>query len=342
MTEGPRDHDRPADDQVVRDRSLVRLVQMDPRVRRIGPVIAHHKDPPLRDSHLEPALRGHITRVQIRLVQRRAVDRHPTVFVTAGDRIAADPDHPLDQILLVRGRKQSDPGQELLGLLDDDRIFLRRLPLVLEPASGVLEHHHIAARRLRAEPRCEFVHQHPVADPDRLLHRARRDHKRLDQKGLEHQGDHQRHADQDRDLLHGRTAPPALDTALDLAPLRTTAQTRPRTRRVRTVHGARAGDVARTAGARAQVARARTAGTQAAGAGAAGPVPGPSAVTHVRRPEPDPVRVRRPPGGALRSSGRPASRSSRRVRSPCRRGPYLRPARRGGPVSPWNHCGGPP
>jgi hypothetical protein len=332
MTEGPCDHHGPADDQVVRDGSLAGLVQMDPGVRRIGPVVTHHKEPPLGDGHLEPAFRGHITRVQIPLVQRRAVDRHPAVLVAAGHRVAADADHPLDQILLVLGRQQSDPGQELLGLLDDDRILLRRLPLVLEPTSRVLEHHHIAARRLRTEPRCEFVHQHPVADPDRLLHRARRDHKRLDQKGLEHQGDHQRHPDQDRDLLHGRAAPPALDAALDLAPLRAPAQTRPRTRRVRAVHGARAGDVARTAGA----------GAEGAGAGAAGPVPGPSAVTHVRRPGPGPVRAQKPPGGALRSSGRPASRSSRRVRSPCRPGPYPRPVRRDGPVSPWNHCGGPP
>ncbi|CAM5692971.1 hypothetical protein SANTM175S_00864 [Streptomyces antimycoticus] len=153
MAERPCDHHGAADHHVVRDRALIRLVEMDAGVRRIGPMIPHDEHPPLRDGHLELPLRRRVPGVQIRLVQRGPVDGDLTVRIAARHGVAAHRDHPLDQVLLVAGRQQADEGQELLALLDDRRVVLGGLALVIQPAPGVLEHHHIATLRLRAEPR---------------------------------------------------------------------------------------------------------------------------------------------------------------------------------------------
>ncbi len=313
MAEGPGDHHGAADHHVVRDGALTRFVQMDPGVRRVGAVITHHKDPPLGDGHLELTLRRLVPRVQIRFVQRRAVDGHLAARVTARDGVTADSDHPLDQVLFVVRRQQTDEGQELLALLDDRRIVLGRLALVLQPAAGVLEHHHVTALRLRAEPRGELVDQHPVSDADRLLHRPGRNHERLHQEGLQHQRDHQCHTHQDRYLLGLGAAAPALDPALDLAALGTPAQgALPRTRLIRLRRRARA----------------------------ALSVPGPSAATHARRPVRGPPR--RSPAAPAGTSDRPARRSSRPGRSPGPGGRCRRRARRDGPVSHGRRSGGPP
>src|SRR5205823_4888920 len=104
---------------------------------------------------------------------------------------------------------------------DDDGVVLRRLGLLVrQPAAGVLEDDDVPALGLGAEPRGELVDQDTVADPDRLLHGAGRDHERLDEERLQDEGYEDRDADQERYLL-GRAAPAlSLDLALQLAPLR--------------------------------------------------------------------------------------------------------------------------
>lgn len=134
-------------------------------------MIAHDEDTPGRDRDVELQFGGGIAWMQVRLVQGYAVDRDLARLVAALDGVPADRDHPLDQVLLVVRRQQTDEGQRLLDLLDDDRVVLLRRLLVPQPAAGVLEDHDIPALRLRTEPGRQFVHQDPVVDPDRLFHR---------------------------------------------------------------------------------------------------------------------------------------------------------------------------
>jgi hypothetical protein len=84
-------------------------------------VVAHDPDPPLGHGDLELLYGGLVARVDVgRLVQRHAVDRDAALEVAALDGVAADRDDPLDQVLLVVGREQSDELQTFLDLLDDD------------------------------------------------------------------------------------------------------------------------------------------------------------------------------------------------------------------------------
>ncbi len=216
---------RPCDDhrtphhQVFRDRALALLVQVIARIRRVRTVVPHDEEPAARHLHLELQLRGRIARMDVRLEQGRPVDRDPAVVVATLDRIPAGADHTFDQVLLVGRGQQADEGQQLLRLLDPHRVPAPVRLLPVQPAPRVLEDHHVAPLRPGPEPRRQLVHQHPVADLDGLFHRARRDDERLQEEGLQHQGDQQGHAYQDRHLLGGRPALPApLDPRRRLPP----------------------------------------------------------------------------------------------------------------------------
>ena len=198
------------------------LVAVGAGVGGVGPVVAHHPQPALRaPSPRTPGSRavlpgwmyGSSSGMPL-TVTRPCVSQHLTVSPPTAD-------DPLDQVLLVVGGQQADEGQALLDLLDDDGVLvLRRRLLVLEPAAGVLEDDDVPALRLGAEPGGELVDQDTVADLDRLLHGARRDHERLDEEGLQDQRYEDGDADEEGYLLD-RGAPPApLDLALELAPLR--------------------------------------------------------------------------------------------------------------------------
>lgn len=220
MTERPGDHHGPPDHLVLGDRSVVGVL-MGPGVGGVGPVVAHHPQPPVGDGDVERRRGGRVAGVQVVLVQGNAVDGDPPLHVAALDVVPADADDPLDEVLLVVGRQQADEGEALLDLLDDDGVVLLGGLLALEPAAGVAEDDDVPALRPGAEPRRELVDQDPVADPDRLLHGARRDDEGLDEEGLQDQRDEDGDADEQRHLLDGTAPAAALDLALELAPFGT-------------------------------------------------------------------------------------------------------------------------
>ncbi|GEK02732.1 hypothetical protein TNCT1_50080 [Streptomyces sp. 1-11] len=118
--------------------------------------------------------------------------------------VPADSDDPFDQVLLVVGGQQADEGEDFLELLDDHRGVLRPGGLLVgQPAARVVENDDVPALRPGAEPRGELVDQDPVADPDRLLHRAGRDHEGLDEERLQDQRYEHRDTDQKGDLPNG-------------------------------------------------------------------------------------------------------------------------------------------
>ncbi len=217
MGERPRDHDRPAHEKVNGYRTLPLLVEVVAGIRRVRPVVAEDEYPPLRHGHLERDLRGRVTRMEIRLVERRAVDRDPPGTVAADHGVAAEPDDALDQVLVVGRRQQPDPRQRVPHLPDAHRgfVLLDRLPV--QPAARVAEDDDVAALRLPAEPGRQLVHEHPVVDPYRLLHRAAGDDEGLHEERLQHQRDQQRRADEQRYLPCGAQPSAPLD-ALGRAP----------------------------------------------------------------------------------------------------------------------------
>ncbi|KUN82023.1 hypothetical protein AQJ66_23520 [Streptomyces bungoensis] len=117
--------------------------------------------------------------------------------------VAADPDDPLDQVLLVGRGQQADEGEAFLDLFDDDGVVRLGGLFVGQPAAGIVEDDDVAAVRLGAEPRGELVDQDAVADPDRLLHGAGRDDEGLDEERLQDQRYEDGDTDQKGDLPNG-------------------------------------------------------------------------------------------------------------------------------------------
>lgn len=209
---------------------------MEAGVAGVRPVVPHHEEAAGRDPYLELHRGGLVARMDVRLVQGCSVDAHPALGVAALDGVAAGRDNTLDQVLLVGGREQSDEGEPLLDALEDDGIAVAAPALLrAQPVPRVLEHDHVAPVRLRPEPGRQLVDEHPVADTDGLLHRARRDHEGLDQEGLEDERDEYGDAHEEGYLRQGGTSPTAPHTSRATSPLRP-----PRVRRAAvggTVHG---------------------------------------------------------------------------------------------------------
>ncbi|CAL9425797.1 hypothetical protein SUDANB132_01937 [Streptomyces sp. enrichment culture] len=219
--EGPGDDHGPAHHLVLGDGAAVVGVLVGAGVGGVRPVVAHHPQPSLGHGDVErDGGRGVAGVKVVALLQRDTVDRDPALLVAALDLVAADADDPLDEVLVVLGRQQSDEGEPFLDLLDADGVVLARRGLLgRQPAAGVLEDDHVAALRPGPEPGCELVDQDPVADLDRLFHRAGRDDEGLDEERLEHQRDQDGDTDQEGDLLDGAAPAAPLDLALEFAPL---------------------------------------------------------------------------------------------------------------------------
>lgn len=123
-------------------------------------MVTHHPKTTGRNQDIEWIKGSHVTGVQVRLVQRDPVDLEPTSLIAATDAIPRKPDHPLDEIVLVRC--SPDHSEDVIpetGVARRDGLEAR----------GAVEHHDLAALRT-AEPVGHLVHQHPVADVQRVLH----------------------------------------------------------------------------------------------------------------------------------------------------------------------------
>src|SRR5690606_34673295 len=150
-----------ADDVLHRNRAPDAPAALHARVAGVVAVVAHDEHRPLGHGDLGELL---LTRasarleVQVRLVQRLAVDEHPVLRVTALDGLAADGDDPLDEVPLVR-RREPDHRPELTEETGDSGALLDLL--VPHPRARALEHHHVTGLRV-GEPVGDLVHQHPV------------------------------------------------------------------------------------------------------------------------------------------------------------------------------------
>src|SRR5690606_39764992 len=83
---------------VLGDRTAVVGVLVGAGVRRVGAVVAHHPQPPLRDGDVEGRVGGGVVREEVVLVQGDAVDGDAALRVAALDVVAADADDPLDEV----------------------------------------------------------------------------------------------------------------------------------------------------------------------------------------------------------------------------------------------------
>ncbi len=149
-------------------------------------MVPHHPQVVLGHRHRahRRVTAGRRARVQVGLVQRHAVDLDRAAL-PALDGVAADRDHPLDEVLLVVGGQQADRAERRTDPLDE-RVALDPGHRV-QPAARVLEDHHLTALRLGAEPRGELVDQDPVVLLQRVLHRTGGDGEGLDEEGLDAQ-----------------------------------------------------------------------------------------------------------------------------------------------------------
>ncbi len=183
------------------------------------------------------------------LVQRHPVDRDQALGVAARHVIAGNPDHPLDEhgARLVDGRPvqpgdrvEQPPERRVIDPHQRIRAWRRRRR-GRSPGPRAAEHHDVAGLD-RAEVVHQLVDQHLVTDQERVLHRRRRDEKRLHHERLDQQRDGQRDGQQHRQLDPERSA---------LAPSLARAG-----RRVRTA-GSRVRTAVRTAGSRIRTAGSR-------------------------------------------------------------------------------------
>src|SRR5262245_40311674 len=175
--ERPEDHECPPDHRIHRDGRGDRVVGalvLLAGIARVEPVVAHHPQPALGYHDIEHvrARRQVVPTVvvEVRLVQRLAVDLQPVLRVATVHVVAADPDDALDEVGLTR---------------------------VAAPRFRRIEDDNLAPLRV-AEVVDEFVHQHPVIDVERVLHRLRRNVERLQHEGADQDSDDDRNAEEDR------------------------------------------------------------------------------------------------------------------------------------------------
>src|SRR5450755_2114931 len=202
LAERPDHHKGPADYVAFRYGAAARVVAVTAGVPGHITVVAHDPQAAGRDGDAEPLLRWQVTRVQVGLlVQRHAVHGDPALRVAAGDVVAGQADHALDVVVLVlgeaehRGDALAEPGEEVIARRRGTGI----------PRAVSAEHHDVAAVNA-AGVIDDLVNQHAVADGERVLHRAGRDEERLDEVGLDDQGEDQGHDDQNGQFLPERPA----------------------------------------------------------------------------------------------------------------------------------------
>src|SRR4051794_3328324 len=191
--EGPHAHNRPPYDGSTPNRSE------DATVRRVRAVVPHH--PQIALGNLDgPEVRRRRSWRQVGLDQLLAVDEH--VAVLALDGLARSPDHALD-VLLGRRLQHADRLEHVAD--DAPDTFALRLLLHARRSGRRIEHDDVAAVGV-VQVVGDLRHDDAVADVQLRDHRARRDVEGLGDERLHQEGDQDRQADEERDLL-GQLAP---------------------------------------------------------------------------------------------------------------------------------------
>src|SRR5690606_2734132 len=142
--------------------------------------------------------------VDVRLVQRFAVDHDPVLLVAAFDGLPTDGDDALDEIPLVR-RSEPERGPDVLEEARDRITGRVRRGIVLHPRIGPAEDHDVPRTRI-GEAVSDLVDEDPVRGApgtavQRLLHRARRDHVHPGDELLDEKRQYERDDDEDRQLF---------------------------------------------------------------------------------------------------------------------------------------------
>src|SRR5699024_4586951 len=171
-----------ADDVLPRHRPLVLVTHVEPGIRRVVAVVPHHPIAVLRHRHraeraVEGIPRGVRRLVEVRLVERLAVDQEVPLRGAAAHRLTTDGDHPLDQVVLVGGQDPDDPTDVLQR--PEYRIVRTDGLVALVPGVRYLDHHDVALLRL-SDPIADLFDEYPVActadaPVQRGLHGLRRD-----------------------------------------------------------------------------------------------------------------------------------------------------------------------
>ncbi len=163
-------------------------------------MVAHDPDPAGGHGDVELDVARLVAGAHVRLVERDAVDLDDVVGA-ARDVVAGQADDPLDEVVVGVVRQEADEGEPVVDgvadrtAVDDDRRG--------QPAARVLEDDDVAALEVE-RTRDELVDDDPVVDEEGVLHRARRDVERLEQPGLDDEGEGERHRDDEDELAHGR------------------------------------------------------------------------------------------------------------------------------------------
>jgi hypothetical protein len=179
---------------------MVRLVR--PGVGGVVAVVAHHPEATGRYDDIERLVGWMGTGEQVRLVECPPIHRDPARLVAADHVIAADPDDPLDEVLVARSRypqRRADVVQKAAHCVAGRLLGELRLP-----RRRALEHDDLAPVRItRAVD--ELVDENSVtatsgAAVQRAFHRAGGNEERLHEERLDEQGEHQRNQHQQRQL----------------------------------------------------------------------------------------------------------------------------------------------
>src|SRR5471032_175184 len=192
--ERPHDHKRPADDLVDRDGPAPRQSRVRARIRRVVAMVALDPEPAGRYDDVERQRPVVAARVQVVLLERRAVHGDLALAVTADDMVARNADDPLDEVLLA-GRRKAEVAADLAELAQY-RVVRLRDAAFRRPRVDAAEHDDLAALdvpHLVGQP----VDNDPVALLQGVLHRPRWNEEGLKQEAVDADGDGGRDDQQD-------------------------------------------------------------------------------------------------------------------------------------------------
>lgn len=185
----PHHHEGATDDLVGRHRAPSGIAEMRSGIRRQEPVVAHDPKPTRRNLDIEPGIGWLVAGIEVSLFpQRNAVHGYPPLGVTARHPVAGYPDHTLYEVFFPRRRRAKGTRDRTQKTFD--RIARLGVPHFRGERVESVEDDDVASVD-GAEMINELVDEHPIAHQEGVLHRLRRDEKRLYHEGLDDQGETQ-------------------------------------------------------------------------------------------------------------------------------------------------------